>query len=139
MEVRKIEVDLAQRDFQNAKAREMVEQDRLNMMVASLEENLARRFSTQKSGGQVSENLKTIQTFIEGQKVRIQNQEKVIEGLAKITEDKRLVLVEMMKNLKTLEKLKEKRFNEFKKEVRKREVKVLDELVVMEHGRRGNQ
>lgn len=137
MEVRKLEVDMAQRVFQEAKARELQEESKLVKMKNELSLAGEERYELQKTGGAVSESLRAIETYIWGQKIRINGQEKILAGLQKISEDKRLVLVETMKNLKTLEKLREKRFNEFRKEVQKRELKQLDELVVMGHGRRG--
>ena len=137
MEVRKTEVDLAQRDFHEAKSRETKEENRLLSMKELITQAIQSRYDIQKAGGVVGENLQSIQTFIRGQKIRVQTQEKILNGLQKITEDKRLILVEAMKNLKTLETLREKRLDDFKRALKKREIKQLDELIVMGHGRRG--
>ena len=73
--------------------------------------------------------LAQIDEFIKLQHVRIdQHRVKLREMMAEL-EQKQAVLVEAAKEKKTLEKLKERRLHEFKRQNKKRELKAIDEVV----------
>jgi flagellar FliJ protein len=135
MRARKARQDEAQRDYRLAVAKVNEQKNKLMQMKTALTEARLEMQTIREGGGKLTAFLVSIEEFLNGQKVRIQNQNKVIKGLDEITEQKRLVLVEAAKELKTLEKLREKRYNEFKTLVRKKELKTLDEVSVMRAAR----
>jgi len=80
--------------------------------------------------------LVQLDSFIDGQKIRIERQRQVVINHTSIVEQKQEVLIFAVKEKKTLEKLKEKKLFEFKREEVKKERKVNDELVVTRFKRR---
>jgi len=76
--------------------------------------------------------------YIEWLKKRIIEQEKIIEIARQQAEEKRLELVEAMKNKRMLEKLREKELAEFFREENIAQQKVLDEIVSYRYKTRQN-
>lgn len=73
------------------------------------------------------------QTAIESMKEAIKNQILVVHVAERNLENARVHLQEVMTERKTHEILKDKAFEEFKKEIEKEESKVVDELVSFTH------
>ncbi len=72
--------------------------------------------------------LMSIENYIEGLDYK---KEILLEELAKaqiILEEKRTIVIEAIKKRKSLEKLKEKQFEAYKKEYNREEEKILDEI-----------
>lgn len=131
MKDRLIKRDEAQKEYQLARAKLDEQLQKLATMKHQQKRAYKEAEVTVSVGGQAGSKLKSIETFITGQKIRIQSQTKVIKGLEELLEQKRLVLVEAAKELKILEKLKEKRYNEFKVLRRKKEQKEMDEVSIL--------
>lgn len=129
----------AQRDF--AEMQKKLD-EQLNLL-KSLEDNLKNTYNERqaiiKTGTNVSANLDFVQKAFEGYRYMIQNQQKIIVGLEKIVEEKRLRLVEATKDRKVFEKLKEKKKDEFIKEKKRRDQKVTDEMNSMLANQRGRE
>ena len=75
--------------------------------------------------------LSSVESFISGQKVRIEWKSREIERAIKIVEKARLLYVTARQKREALEKLKERKFDEFKEAIRKNELKKLDDIYVM--------
>lgn len=135
MKSRKTKRDEAERDYRLALSKSDDQKSKLSNMRMQLSGARSEMQTVRETGGKMSAALASIEDFLVGQKVRIQNQVKLIKGLDEIVEQKRLILVEAAKELKSLEKLKEKRYNEFKVLVRKKELKTIDEVSVMRAAR----
>lgn len=75
--------------------------------------------------------------FIERNKIRIERKKMEFREALVVTEEKQQVLVDAARETKILDKLKEKKKEEFLKKVRKKNRKDIDEIVVQRHGRRG--
>jgi flagellar FliJ protein len=67
--------------------------------------------------------------YIEVLKQRIIEQKKAVAKAEQIAEEKRLILVEAMKERKALQTLKDKNFEEFKEEEKRAEQRMVDEVV----------
>lgn len=136
MKERKIRQDEARREFLQASQR-VEEQVRI---LGAYRESLARAIDqiqrVRSGAGQVAGSLIALDEFVKGQKIRIQGQIRTVQGLEEIANQKRLVLVEAAREVKVLEKLKEKQYNEFKKQRLKHELKAIDEIAVMRAARR---
>ncbi len=135
MKAKKVQRDEAERDYRLMMAKAEEQRAKLIKMRADITDARAEMQSVRENGGKLTAALVSIEDFMVGQKIRIQNQYKMLKGLEEITEQKRLVLVEAAKELKSLEKLKEKRYNEFKLQVRKQELRNIDEISVMRAAR----
>ncbi|MBX9767840.1 MAG: flagellar export protein FliJ [Bdellovibrionales bacterium] len=129
LKFRSVEVDLAKRDFLAA----MVHVDKAKADLVRMEEiltkSIERRFETSKGGGQVVDQLSQVQKFIDGQKIRIKNQAKTLAGFESIAEAKREILKLAVQNEKILEKLKDRKKEQFRIERKKLEIKNIDDLV----------
>ena len=74
--------------------------------------------------------------YIRGQKYKVELQKQQINELQLIAEDKKEKMVELATDFHVLEKLRERSFEEFKQERRRKETKEIDDLVVMTHGKK---
>jgi flagellar FliJ protein len=129
----------AQRDFSEMQ-KKLDEQ--LNLL-KSLEDSLKNTYNERQTiilaGGSVSANLDFVQKAYDGYRYMIENQKKIIIGLEKIVEEKRLRLVEATKDRKVFEKLKEKKEDEFIKDKKRKDQKITDEINGMLANQRGRE
>jgi flagellar export protein FliJ len=128
---RKILKDLAQKDFELARLAVDQKLAQINMMYDAIDN--ARLMADEMHS---AENVKSapflqIEDFILGQTVRIQLARVEVRGLMAVMEDKQEILVEKAKEHKALEKLEDKKFAEFKKEVSKKQQIVADDMSIM--------
>jgi flagellar FliJ protein len=128
MRIRKIEEDVAQRDYAEALGRHDGEVAKLNSMYASLDETMGSRSSSIQGGGAVAARLTSMDFFLEGQEHRIEAQRRVIRGLKEIVEQKHQILIEKVKAHKAIEKLKERKKEDFKKQEGLRARRLQDEV-----------
>jgi flagellar protein FliJ len=133
---KKMEKDLAQRDFLEAQSRYQRGLDALEAMYQEVSNAKRYEAAVVTEGGRTAEALKWSAFFIEGQKVRIENQKLTNRQLVQEAEKKQEVLVERARDFKTFEKLKEKVKERYKKEIKKQDMKMTDEIVVMSSNRR---
>lgn len=136
MKERKIRQDEARREFLQATQRVDEQQRILGAYRDSLSRAIDQIQNVRSGEGKVAASLTSLDEFVKGQKVRIQGQVRTVQGLEEIANQKRLVLVEAAREVKVLEKLKEKQYNEFKKKRLKHELKIIDEVAVMRAARR---
>lgn len=76
--------------------------------------------------------------FMERNKIRIERKKMEFREALVVTEEKQQDLVEAARETKVLDKLKEKKKEDFKKKLKKIDRQNIDELVIQRHGRRGN-
>ncbi|MEK6555537.1 MAG: flagellar export protein FliJ, partial [Bdellovibrionota bacterium] len=72
-----------------------------------------------------------IEDFILGQNVRIQVARLEVLELMAVLEEKQEILLEKVKDHKVLEKLEEKKFGEFKKELNRKQQVQADDMSIM--------
>lgn len=99
-------------------------------------ENEARKLVADKLDFQA---IKVNRAAIENMKGVIRSQTLAVQVAQRNLESARKHLQEVMTERKTHEKLKEKAFDEFKKEIEKDESKVVDELVSFTHNHAENE
>ncbi|HEX4922864.1 MAG TPA: flagellar export protein FliJ [Bdellovibrionales bacterium] len=130
MSHKRTERDLAFRDFAEAQRNYEAGREKLDKMYEEISE--AKRFESQLvvSGGAPAETLKWSAFFLEGQKVRIENQKSLNRQLIQEMERKQEILIERARELKTFEKLKERQAERFKLSQKKHDMKTIDEIVV---------
>ena len=136
LEARKIDRDLAQKDFAEAQFQVQTEQ----LKLAQLEElekksyqDLAQAQSLRDD--QVSTFQQIIQ-FQKGLKIKIQKQKKHIEGLQAVVEKKQEILRQKTIEYKIVEKLKEKKKFLYLQDANQKENKERDETTVLRYSRR---
>ena len=127
-----LEKVLSLREFEEKQAQ--IELGKAQSVVNDLNEQLkfiaSERLKSNESRSKSSDLtfLMSIENYINGLDYK---KEKLIEELAQaqiILEEKRAIVVEAIKKRKSLEKLKEKQFESYKKEYNKEEEKILDEI-----------
>lgn len=103
--------------------------------LVALQERLLAAFDEATSLGTLQSGsvsvMSTVETFISGQKIRIDWKTREIERAKKIVEKARLLYVTARQKREALEKLKERRLDEFKERIRKDELKRMDDIYVM--------
>lgn len=129
LEHRKRLEEMAHRDYLLVQKEVDVATLELEKMFQQIEDSRKRIGFLSAKGGHQVPSLVLMDDFINKQKIRIDIQRKKIRELQFIAEEKQQALVIAAKEYKILEKLREKRVIEFKDLLKKRELKLVDELV----------
>jgi flagellar FliJ protein len=101
----------------------------LNALYAAVDE-ARHEVPRMEREGRSAASVAQVDEFINGQKIRIERKRGEIRELLAIAEARQVELVEAAKERKTLEKVREKRLDDFKLRRKKHELKENDELVV---------
>lgn len=134
---RKTVEEVARKEYMVARAAVDAAEDELRGMYNDIAESRRRAGRLEVQGGAQGPSLSLISEFIDGQKVRIERQRLKIRELLAVAEQKQDILVEAAREHKTLQKLKERRLKEFKRLVKKKELKEIDEIVTTRFKREG--
>ena len=102
----------------------------LNTMFELVDHSRQRAGQLNQTGGAQLPELGMLSEFITGQKLRVERQRLTIRELSVEAERRQELVILAARERKALEKLREKRLEEFKKLRKKREEKEMDELVV---------
>lgn len=122
--------DEARRDFLTAKAKTEAALAELKRLYQSIDDARA-----QAQASHLAPQLVEISLFIEGQKIRIASQHKVVREFKEAEEVVQDRLVEAAKDKKTLEKLREKDLQAYRERLDKQERDENDDLSTMRFGR----
>lgn len=125
---RKIQEDLAQKDFQEAVAKLNIEKDNLEKMLNDVFQARQRAFEIQTGGGIAGSGLSQVHDFMMGQDIRMERQRKKIQYQETIVEELREILRQKAQEFKIIEELKEKKREQFKVEKNKLEIKRADDI-----------
>ena len=132
---RNLQVDLARRDYLEA-------QNNLNSaisvrdeMIAAREKNKAYRSELVAKNGNWQDQVQQINTYLIGQDLRIAKQNESLKLLEKEVESYREILRKALTEAKMMEKLKERKKEEFVKTYNENERKELDEISTLRHAR----
>jgi flagellar FliJ protein len=128
---KKILEDQAKKDFGEVSKKLRDQEKYLENLETDLSKAYQNKFELQLMGGNISSYLDFFHQYYISQKQMIENQKKIVAGLTKILEEKRLFLVHAAREHKTFTMLKEKKILEFKKEKNKKEQKRIDEMNIM--------
>ena len=120
--------NLAQKDFHEALAILNSEIVKLDFMMKEKTDAFELRFQRQVQGGLASQALTQVHEYLKGQDVRIDRQKKKIQEIEKQVEELRDALRQRAVDTKIIERLKERKQEEFRLEQRKLEQKRLDDL-----------
>lgn len=122
--------DAAKRDYFQAQALVDAAERELKDMYKAIELARTRAAGLESQGGYHAPALSSIDEFIKGQTLRIERHRAKIRELTTEAERLHQILIEAAKERKTLEKLKEHQFEDYKARRKKIELKTADELVV---------
>lgn len=129
--------DVAQREYAEAQA---AVDECLRAIEAMYQRNDEVRddiAAAQKKGSAESvHQIRDMETFLGGQKIRIEHMRLKARELLVIAEIKQEALIEAAKEKKVLVKLKEKRFAEYKEWLARMETKEMDDMTSMRSARR---
>lgn len=128
---KKILEDQAKKEFGEISKRVREQEQYLENLENDLKIAFENKYRVQQMGGSIASYLEFFHYYYGAQKQMIANQKKIIEGLTRILEEKRQFLVQAARDHKTFIMLKEKKKEEFRKEMLKREQKRMDDMNIM--------
>lgn len=131
MRQRRVERDTAQRDYSEAQSHVQNQLLKIKKMYDQIDEARANAEKLERQGGPHANQLVQTEEFITGQIILIQQERETARELMMVAEQKLEVLTEKLQAFKILEKLKEKKREEFRKERNRRTDKEIDDLTVM--------
>ena len=100
----------------------------LEQMIGRLEEELERFRGRRGTGSVKVSTFVQYASYTDGLLSEINRQRGEIEKLARLADEHREKLIEITRDKKILEKLKEKRFEEYRRKLRQVEQKFMDEI-----------
>ncbi len=128
---RKIKEDLAQKDFLEAQAELNKELQNLKFLEEQLHQAHVQAHNLEVAGGMQGPALSQIHEFKKGQVLRIERQKMRISEVEKWVEERREILRQAALEYKIIEKLREKKFEEYKLERISKEQKEADEQSIL--------
>jgi flagellar FliJ protein len=131
LEHRKIKEDLVQKDFQDVlnDLNKMIQ--RLDEMEALMKQAHVQAYEMQMEGGTQGAALSQINDFLRNHKVLVGDQKQRIIQQEQLVEQKRELLREAAVETKIISKFKEKKFEEFRKQVEDEDQKEMDEQSIL--------
>lgn len=135
---RELQESLAQRDLSEAMGLLNDEIAKLENMIQVKEDSIQQRNNLVQTTQTWSLSVQQINQFLNGQDVRIKLQNQRLSEFEKVVEAKREILRKAAIEVKIIEKLKEKKLAEFKREFERKEQSELDELTALRFSRNEN-
>lgn len=125
--------DIAQREYAESEARVREKMNEIKNYYAKIDESRRLRSAEEEGSSFTAQSLSNFEEFIELTNIRIKNARLEVRELMDIMEQKHHVLIEKAKEKKILDKLKEKKKDEYKKYIANKENKEADEMISMRH------
>ncbi len=132
---RNIQVDLARRDFLEAQNNLNAAINVRDEMIDVREKNKTYRADLVAKNGNWQDQVQQINTYLIGQDLRIARQNESLKLLEKEVESYREILRKALTEAKMMERLKDKKKDEFVKAYNENERKELDEISTLRHAR----
>lgn len=129
LRARKIAVDLAQKDFNEAMSFYNEQEKALEQMRGLKTETELSRAKIVSSETGWSSQVAQLNEFLQGQDYRIAGQIKRLSEIDKLVQSRREILLKATTEAKMIEKIREKKFKEFIAEFTLKEQKEIDEIV----------
>lgn len=132
---RNLQVDLARRDFLEAQNNLNAAINVRDEMITARENNKTYRSELVAKNGNWQDQVQQINTYLIGQDLRIAKQNESLKLLEKEVESYREILRKALTEAKMMERLKDKKKEEFVKTYNENERKELDEISTLRHAR----
>lgn len=123
--------EIAQKNLAEAQSRLDDAKAELEGLFKAVDDARARAFETERQGGMSQNSGALADEFANGQKIRIAKQREVIRERNMDVEQRQEELILAARERKTLEKLREKKLEEFKTELKRKEQKDVDDMITM--------
>jgi flagellar FliJ protein len=133
LETRKLKENLQQREFQEAMQILNQENDRLQKMVEQVAQAHRQAGLLSQAGGHQGPALTQIHDFLKGQEILIHRQRQKIQEAQKLVEAQRELLRQASIDYKIIEKMREKKFEEYRLERNLEEQKESDEQSILRY------
>ncbi len=130
---RQIKEDLAQKDFMDALAILRQEEQKLQNMQQTLTQSFHQEGQHLRLGGAPAPALQQINEFKKLQEIRIRIQKSKVQEAEKIVEDRREILRLSALDTKIIEKYREKKFEDWKHEMKIEEQNEMDEMSILRY------
>lgn len=130
METTKTREELRKRELAKALVVFAQNESLLEAMLERLEEQIEEYNTRKLKPSMTASDLINFSHYTEKLLTDIQHQKKTIEDLAEKVRQHREKLIEITKDKKILERLKERRYEEYRKKLRSMEQKFMDELSI---------
>lgn len=130
METTKTREELRKRELAKALVVFAQNESLLEAMLDRLEEQIEEYNTRKLKPSMTASDLMNFSHYTEKLLTDIQHQKKTIEDLAEKVRQHREKLIEITKDKKILERLKERRYEEYRKKLRSMEQKFMDELSI---------
>lgn len=137
LRARQITVDLAQKDFNEAMSYYNQQESLRDQMIELKKENEGSRSTIVALENQWSSQVLQINEFLQGQDYRIAQQNKRLTEIDKLVQNRREILLKALTEAKMIEKIKEKKMQEFVSENIKKEQKEIDEIIAAKGNKLG--
>ena len=122
---------IAQKNLAEAQRRLDQAKSELQGLYQAIDDVRNRSFEMERQGGLSQNTGVATDEFVNGQKIRIAKQKDVVREKMMDVEQRQEELILAARERKTLEKLKEKKIEEFKTEVKRKEQKEVDDMITM--------
>ena len=137
LDARQKKLEDCQLNFAKAKNRLHRENLVLSNFIKVLDETILSLKETLNSGGIDNTIIFVHQNYIITTKESIKKQKVVIEIAEKELEEKNQLMLEALKAKKVMEKLKKKALEEFKENINRHEMLIIDEIATCRYAKRG--
>tara|TARA_B100001248_G_scaffold262689_1_gene260939 strand:+ start:3273 stop:3719 length:447 start_codon:yes stop_codon:yes gene_type:complete len=131
LKIKRFQAEQLQMEVASIQAKVQNEQKQLVQMYENIEQSYALALEYKKNGKNIQGLLDQVDAHIYGERHHIKEKSDQIRILKQELERKEYEWLEMRKEVKKLEVLKDKKEQIFKKEMQKREQKEMDDLVNM--------
>ena len=128
METTQTREEIKKRELARAMQKLRKNEAELETMLEVLEEHISHFETCRRRSTLKVSKLRNLSSYMEKLRQEIQTQTKKIAQLAEEARDHREKLLEITKDKKVLEKLKDRKYKEFKKKLRSMEQKFMDEV-----------
>ncbi len=132
---RNLQVDLAKRDFIQAQNNLSAAEQIRDNLILEKEKNIAHRSEIVRTQNHWQDQVQQINLYLSGQDLRIARQNESLKKLEKEVESYREILLKAQTEAKMMERLKEKKKEEFLKAFYDNESKELDEIATLRYAR----
>ncbi len=132
---RNLQVDLARRDFVQAQNNLTDAENIRDNMILEKQKNMVYRSELVQSNTSWQDQVQQINVYLSGQDLRIVRQSESLKKLEKEVESYREILLKALTEAKMMERLKEKKKDEFIKTFNDNERKELEEIATLRFAR----
>ncbi len=133
LETRKLRESLQQREFQEAVQFLNQENEQLQKMIDRVAQAHQRAGLLSQTGGHQGPALTQIHDFLKGQEILIHRQQQKIQETQKLVEAKRELLRQASIDYKIIDKMRERKFEEYRRESLIEDQKESDEQSILRH------